>query len=72
MVRCQYRLVNTLGLYVNTLEYTELLNKLNFDKVYESYILSSLLCTLAYSNEIKCCSSNVLGGHTVLIFHADK
>ena len=28
VVRCWYRLVNTLGLYVNTLEYTELLNGL--------------------------------------------
>ena len=28
MVRCHYHLVNTLGLYINTLEYTELLNGL--------------------------------------------
>ena len=36
VVRCWYRLVNTLGLYVNALEYTELLNRLIFDRVYGS------------------------------------
>ena len=36
VVRCRYRLVNTLGLYVNTLEYTELLNGIIFDRVYGS------------------------------------
>ena len=46
MVRNRYGLVNTLGLYVNTLEYTELLNRLIFDRVYGSETLSSLLCTL--------------------------
>ena len=36
VVRCQYCLISTLGLYVNTLEYTELLNRLIFDRVYGS------------------------------------
>ena len=36
VVRWWYGLVNTLGLYVNTLEYTELLNRLIFDRVYGS------------------------------------
>ena len=36
VVRCRCGLVNTLGLYINTLEYTELLNGLIFDRVYGS------------------------------------
>jgi len=45
-VRCRYGLVNTLGLYVNTLEYAELLNRLIFDSAYGSLTLSSILWTL--------------------------
>ena len=47
-VRCRYGPVNTLGLYVNTLEYTELFNGLILDRVYGSWTLSSLLCTLVF------------------------
>ena len=42
-VRYQYDLVNTKGLYINTLEYTELLDRLIFDRAYESEILSSIM-----------------------------
>jgi len=49
-VRCQYGLVNTLGLYLNALEYTELLNGLIFDSTYGSLTLSSILWTLAESH----------------------
>ena len=53
MVRCRYHLVSTLGLYENTLEYTELLNGLIFDRVYGSWTLSSLLCTLGSSYKVR-------------------
>ena len=48
VVRCQYGLINTLGLYVNTLEYIELLNGLIFGRAYGSQILFSVLCTLIF------------------------
>ena len=37
-MRCQYGLINTLGLYINILEYTELLNRVIFDR---AHLLSS-------------------------------
>ena len=42
-MRCQYDLVNTYGLYVNTLEYTELLDN-SFDRAYPSKKLLARMC----------------------------
>ena len=47
--RCQYDLVNTYGLYINTLEYTELLDGLIFDRAYPSKKFLARMCKILAS-----------------------